>query len=420
MLLVLPPALGARTATTPFSTSIAVSMVQTVVTPFGAQRVGGSGDKVIGGSGDSWCGGLLNRGTLRVQRKIPRARSASKYVTATAPVSGATKKQRGTKRASKSKSRECSVGRTPRNGQKASKRARRNENAPSEFMQALQAVIINLDRRPDRLDGCATRLRTHCPWLCHNRFSATDGKKEDVSLLEVVTSWHTGQNCVYQRMRSVRKGWNDLDSYQERQLVLSAGERGCAHSHIRAWRHCLDCAGSANEPLLVLEDDAAPTPQFTAVLKRALAVLPPDADVLYLGYSQGADWPKEVSADLVEAGYVWTTVGYLVWPAGAKKLLANLPVDQPVDNYMAQLCADGKLQSYCVRPKIVLQAEAWNVNSDVAHSDEHYWGPSSDVVHSDQFYWGGQPSGDLTDASTMLGFVDRTSTIWSVVTSTRG
>ena len=24
-----------------------------------------------------------------------------------------------------------------------------------------------------------------------------------------------------------------------------------------------------------------------------------------------------------------------------------------------------------MRPKIVLQADAWNVNSDVAHSDEH-------------------------------------------------
>ena len=28
------------------------------------------------------------------------------------------------------------------------------------------------------------------------------------------------------------------------------------------------------------------------------------------------------------------------------------------------------IEAYCVRPKIVLQADAWNVNSDVAHSDE--------------------------------------------------
>jgi cation diffusion facilitator CzcD-associated flavoprotein CzcO len=55
---------------------------------------------------------------------------------------------------------------------------------------------------------------------------------------------------------------------------------------------------------------------------------------------------------------------------------------------MAGLCAAGELKAYCVRPKIVLQAEGWNVNSDVSHSDEHYWGPGSDIQHSDDLYWG--------------------------------
>jgi len=41
-----------------------------------------------------------------------------------------------------------------------------------------------------------------------------------------------------------------------------------------------------------------------------------------------------------------------------------------------------------VRPKIVLQSDAWNVNSDVGHSDEVYWGPCSDIRHSDNLYWG--------------------------------
>merc|ERR1711862_423908 len=86
---------------------------------------------------------------------------------------------------------------------------------------------------------------------------------------------------------------------------------------------------------------------------------------------------------LVEAEYVWTTVAYIVWPTGARIMLSRLPVDQPVDNWMANLCAEGHLKSYCVRPKIVLQADAWNVNSDVARSDEHYWGPNSDIQHTD-------------------------------------
>jgi len=214
---------------------------------------------------------------------------------------------------------------------------------------------------------------------------------------DVVTSWDTSSNVVYQKKRSMRKGWDDLDNYQERRLALSMGERGCAVSHIRAWERCLELAGSAESPLLVFEDDAAPTAEFMTRLNNALAALPSDANVLYLGYSQASDWRREISANLVEAEYVWTTVAYVIWPAGARKLLAQLPVDQPVDNWMASLCARGSLKSYCVRPKIVLQSDAWNVNSDVGHSDEFYWGPCSDIRHSDEFYWGDEAehSGDF-------------------------
>jgi len=257
-------------------------------------------------------------------------------------------------------------------------------------LDELPTIIVNLDRRPDRLEGCSERLQAHCSGLSWSRFSATDGKNTSIPENEVVLSWNTARNCVFQRMRSVRKGWDDLESYKELQLGLSPGERGCASSHIRAWRRCLELAEScgSERPLLVLEDDAAPTEDFEAVLKKAMAALPEDAHVLYLGYSQAADWRREVIPELVEAEYVWTTVAYIIWPAGARKLLSRLPVDQPVDNWMGGLNAAGDLKAYCARPKIVRQAEPWNVNSDVAHSDEHYWGVDSDIRHSDSFYWG--------------------------------
>lgn len=276
-------------------------------------------------------------------------------------------------------------------GSQASVRQRCSGTATAE-MQELEAVVVNLDRRPDRMEDCSAKLRTHCPWLRHQRFPATDGKRDAITTAEVSETWNTRQNVEYQRLRAKRKGWNDLDTYQIRTLTLSLGERGCALSHIRAWRHCLERSGGKDRPLLVLEDDAAPTPEFTAILARALAALPSDAHVLYLGYSQAADWRRQISPEVVEAEYVWTTVAYIVWPAGAKHLLSRLPIDQPVDNFMACACADGGLNAYCVRPKIVHQADGWNVNSDVRHSDEHYWGPNSDIHHSDVLYPGLHPS----------------------------
>jgi len=286
---------------------------------------------------------------------------------------------------------------------------------PTDEMRNLDSQVISLARRPDRMAACTERLRLRCPWLEHSYFEATDGKRDQISLDQVVIPWNTASNVVYQKKRSIRKGWNDLDSYVVRQLDLSPGERGCALSHIRAWELCLERAGNTNRPMLVLEDDAAPTAEFTPVLRRALASLPSDAQVLYLGYSQASDWRREVSENLVECEYVWTTVGYIIWPAGARLLLSRLPIDGPVDNWMAQQCAKGDLASYAVRPKVILQADAWNVNSDVAHSDEHYWGPSSDIHHSDDLYWGSEsaagPSVDGSLPAPHRGVVDRSSTI---------
>lgn len=237
---------------------------------------------------------------------------------------------------------------------------------PKLNLADIRAIVVNLDRRPDRMADIEGRLRGHCPWLSFSRFDASDGRRDAISPEEVALAWHTGRNLVYQKIRAKRKGWTENESYQSRDLELSPGERGCAMSHIRAWRHCLDL----NQPLLVLEDDAAPTAEFTAIFARAAAAVPMDAHVLYLGYSQAADWRREVSRDIVESEYVWTTVAYVVWPEGARLMLSKLPVDQPVDNFMAWLSASGTLKSYCVRPKIVRQADAWNVNSDVGHSDE--------------------------------------------------
>lgn len=272
------------------------------------------------------------------------------------------------------------------------RRAATVQVSPPQSLRELSALIVNLERRADRLAGCVARVKTNCPWLRYERFMAADGRRDIIKPSEVASSWHTKKNVVYQKLRAIRKGWNDTDSYVERTLKMSPGERGCALSHVQAWRRCLQDAVGTERPLVVFEDDAAPTPHFTETLSRSLALLPADAHVLYLGYSQAAEWRREISPDLVEAEYVWTTVAYMVWPAGARILLSRLPVDQPVDNWMANLCAEGVLKAYCVRPKVVHQAEGWNVNSDVTHSDERYWGVDSDIHHSDHLYPGKKPA----------------------------
>jgi len=151
-------------------------------------------------------------------------------------------------------------------------------------------------------------------------------------------------------------------------MKMSGGERGCAHSHLRLWRVAAERATKT----LVLEDDVqmcfdrsgggkANGKVFTERLGQALKNAPADFDVIYLGWSgwRGGNYrlkqvedPQEAESTrrkqyMRKAEYVWTTVAYVISPAGAKKLLAAAkPLNQPVDNFMAWEASQGRLNAW--------------------------------------------------------------------------
>merc|ERR1712107_36615 len=73
---------------------------------------------------------------------------------------------------------------------------------------------------------------------------------------------------------------------------------------------------------------------------------------------------------LMQPSYLWTTVGYVIWPAAAKKFIELLPMDMPVDNFMAWHVKENNVKGLSVQPACVRQANTWNIGSDVAHSDD--------------------------------------------------
>ena len=144
-------------------------------------------------------------------------------------------------------------------------------------------------------------------------------------------------------------------------------------SHVRAWRRCV----RQRRPLIVLEDDAVVLGSFADVLSRATSELgerstAEQADVLWLCAKDRGRRRRLGSAGSVlrQPTFLWTTVGYVVYPKGARKLLRKLPVDAPVDNFIARLVREGELVGYSVQPAVVRQSQTWNVGSDVPHSDD--------------------------------------------------
>eukprot|EP00448_Togula_jolla_P022584 CAMPEP_0170572222 /NCGR_PEP_ID=MMETSP0224-20130122/2094_1 /TAXON_ID=285029 /ORGANISM="Togula jolla, Strain CCCM 725" /LENGTH=289 /DNA_ID=CAMNT_0010894683 /DNA_START=617 /DNA_END=1486 /DNA_ORIENTATION=- len=227
------------------------------------------------------------------------------------------------------------------------------------------AIVLNLDRRPDRWRSIAQRLST--TGLSFERTAALDGAVADIPESLVTKEWSTASNRRY-----VVKVFEGGEQYEACTLTLSDGERGCAASHLQCWRRVAD-RPAALGPVLVLEDDAEPVKGFQDKLRRALEELRSEPDILYLGYTQAAPWRRKVSKSLREAEYLWTTVAYLLWPSGAQVLLGRLPVDQPVDNFMAKLAVERRLRCFAVVPELVRQASEWNADSDIPHSDESAW-----------------------------------------------
>ncbi|CAK9042588.1 unnamed protein product [Durusdinium trenchii] len=247
----------------------------------------------------------------------------------------------------------------------AAKRVARSPHVASR-RRLPKAWVINLQRRKDRwseVECCLKRI----PGLEFERFEAIDGTSQRIDGSEVAEVWSTAANWKY--VTRIFEGGESC-GYQVQELRLSPGERGCGASHLHLWRRC----AASHVPSLILEDDAQLKRTFAGALSQALAELRScRPQVLYLGYTQAAPWRRRIGPSVREAEYLWTTVAYVLWPSGARRLLEELPVDQPVDNFMSQLMARKKLRGFATVPPLVKQSKAWNVDNDVAHSDDQAW-----------------------------------------------
>eukprot|EP00419_Tripos_fusus_P023638 CAMPEP_0172726812 /NCGR_PEP_ID=MMETSP1074-20121228/91325_1 /TAXON_ID=2916 /ORGANISM="Ceratium fusus, Strain PA161109" /LENGTH=248 /DNA_ID=CAMNT_0013553905 /DNA_START=103 /DNA_END=849 /DNA_ORIENTATION=- len=220
-------------------------------------------------------------------------------------------------------------------------------------LRDISSVVINLDRRVDRWVKIQKSVAKQAPWLQLKRLPAVDGAAAPPPVSEVTKKWSTAR-------LSDKFFW-----YKPMTVRMAPGERGCCASHIAAWK----VAAKRRAPLLVLEDDAVALPPFTASLAQAVAEAPSGTGMIFLS-SKDRGTRKTAGKVLMEPEFVWTTVGYLIWPAAARTFLRMLPMDMPVDNFLAWHICHGKILAYSLRPAAVRQANTWNVGSDVPHSDD--------------------------------------------------
>lgn len=228
----------------------------------------------------------------------------------------------------------------------------------------LPAYLINLDRRPDRLEACTRALRPLEGLIALTRVAAVEGRSLEID----------------ETLRARINPWNltEIPEAHMRSIV------GCTLSHLQAWQTLLH----TDAPwALVMEDDARPIkPQrLAADFSRVLKKLPADADLVWLN-----DWDRphapgrgaalalrlrKLRARLQAAtGTIviqkWipriemTSEACLVSREGAKKLCAALGNDLGAVDHHIMLHAqrEPKFRAFQCRPALFTQADRGDTN----------------------------------------------------------
>jgi len=223
----------------------------------------------------------------------------------------------------------------------------------------LPALVVNLDDRVDRWQTIRRQLKSF--GIDTVRISAIPAS----SLRKPAANEHLDEEVVRWKYSTTWSAQFDSRIEPNQVLTLSDSEYSTCLSHIKAWKYIVDEKLPA---ALILEDDAVLGSDFKSVLSPALKEVPTNWDILYAGYlsKEHADRAKVSTHIYSMIDGVFGMHGYLLTRAGAQKLLALLPVVQPLDNFVAKLALDKQIEAYLVEPKVVWQDLFGG--SDVYHS----------------------------------------------------
>lgn len=126
------------------------------------------------------------------------------------------------------------------------------------------------------------------------------------------------------------------------------GGWGCLRAHLGLWRHL----AGADQPVLVLEDDAVPLAPLRPV------TLPPRWDLLMLGGQHLV--PPRVTGHLgvLRCRATVRTHAYVLAPGAGTRLRAALVEHdpRPLDRQLAVATRAGRIEVYAVKPWLVGQA----------------------------------------------------------------
>lgn len=216
--------------------------------------------------------------------------------------------------------------------------------------------VISLDRRPDR--WALFRERAVAAGILNKaqKLSAVDAKT-------FVAHEHPGVSLMtaYNIKNKVRRSHQEIDQ---------GGAIGCSLSHFKAWENLRISSAPA---LIIFEDDADVPKDFVPRIKRLLAELPAEWDMVTFNntmFGNGTGSCKPIpSMEPWSACYnLMGSHAYMVSQRGAQKLLAKAyPIEMHVDGYMAFMA---RMKHITMLWNPVLQINQAYDDSDILHGSQ--------------------------------------------------
>ena len=174
----------------------------------------------------------------------------------------------------------------------------------------MKTLVINLSHRRDRLDKFK---QNNADFISYDVLKAVDGYKVEYADLRKM-GFDTDHDWIDPILKT----------------PLTKGEIGCFLSHWKAWKQCI----KANEPVLVLEDDAIITDKFS--YDELYKLRRQGYNFVYLGWKE---MEKSIPIDdkYVKPVYPYWGLAYVITPESAKILTKGKPKIIPVDEYLPQM-----------------------------------------------------------------------------------
>jgi len=203
-----------------------------------------------------------------------------------------------------------------------------------------QIYLINLDRRPDRLERFMNSLdNSDMKNMKVLRMNAVDGSEIDISRVPL-------SETAKGELKQI-----ETTGFRSKHYQLTRGAIGCYLSHVKVWK---DIVEKGHKNGLIFEDDVTLPENMYERMMNSMKGVPDDWDVLLFGFHckecENMKNYRKVDRFILLHCYAISYSGIV------KMLKTNsmFPITQQIDSYMSELSPD-ILNIYTVKNPIINQ-----------------------------------------------------------------